>query len=40
MEPLADPFGDRVVNDYPPPPIKPLSEEIMFPNSGKYSFFQ
>lgn len=35
MEPLADPFGDRVVNDIPPPPVYPLSEEILFPNSGK-----
>ena len=33
MEELADPLGDRVVNDFPPPPILPLSEELLYPNS-------
>lgn len=33
MEALADPFGDRVVTDLPPPPIMPLSDELLYPNS-------
>lgn len=34
MESLADPFGDRVVTDYPPPPVEPLSDELLYPNSS------
>ena len=34
METLADPYGDRVVTDFPPPPVHPLSEVIIYPNSG------
>ena len=37
MEALADPFGDRVVTDLPPPPVGPISDSILFPNSGMYS---
>ena len=38
MEKLADPFGDRVVTDFPPPPVLPLSEEILFPSAGRHLF--
>lgn len=38
MEPLADPFGDRVVNDFPPPPVHPISDEVLYPNSGKFLY--
>lgn len=37
METLADPFGDRVVTDLPPPPVLPISDEILFPNSRKFN---
>jgi serine/threonine-protein phosphatase 2B catalytic subunit len=33
MEALADPFGDRVVTDLPPPPIVAMSDEVLYPNS-------
>ena len=35
MESLADPYGDRVVNDLPPPPVLPLSDEVLYPNEGR-----
>ena len=34
MEPLKDPCGDRVVKSHPPPPAKPLSEEMLYPEAG------
>lgn len=33
MEPLADPVGDRAVPTHPPPPARPLSAELLFPNN-------
>jgi hypothetical protein len=36
METLADPYGDRVVKDLAAPPIHPLSEAVMYPNSGNF----
>ena len=36
MEVLQDPYGDRVVKDFPAPPILPLSEAVMYPNSGNF----
>ena len=40
MEPLKDPVGDRMVKSVPPPPQKPLSDELLFPKgkSGTNSF--
>lgn len=38
METLADPFGDRVVTDFPPPPIQPLSGSLIYPNSSNLVF--
>jgi hypothetical protein len=40
MESLADPCGDRVVTDLPPPPIHPIDDNILFPNSGNLNYFQ
>lgn len=31
MEPLQDPYEDRVVKDFPPPPAEVMSDEILFP---------
>ena len=36
METLQDPYNDRVVTDLPPPPIVPMSDEVLYPNSGKF----
>ena len=35
MEPLKDPVGDRVVASHPPPPARPLSEELLYPDGNK-----
>lgn len=35
MEPLADPDNDRAMKDIVPPPHKPLSEELLYPNKSK-----
>jgi hypothetical protein len=35
MEPLPDPDSDRVMKDIIPPPHKPLTDELLFPNKGK-----
>lgn len=35
MEPLRDPENDRVMKDIIPPPHKPLSHELLYPNKGK-----
>ena len=32
MEPLSDPINDRAMKDIIPPPHKPLSEELLYPN--------
>lgn len=31
MDQLQDPKNDRVVKDVPPPPLRPLSDALMFP---------
>ena len=36
MDPLCDPMGDRVVKSVPPPPHKPMSEEVLYPYKGKF----
>ena len=35
MECLIDPLGDRVVKTVNPPPHKPLSTHLIFPNKDK-----
>jgi serine/threonine-protein phosphatase 2B catalytic subunit len=35
MEPLKDPVGDRVVASHPPPPARPLSDELLYPDGNK-----
>ncbi|XP_053993460.1 uncharacterized protein LOC128884241 [Hylaeus volcanicus] len=35
MESLADPKEDRVVKEVKPPPAKPLSDELLFPNNNR-----
>jgi hypothetical protein len=32
---LPDPFGDRAVKDMRPPPNRPITQEKLFPYSGK-----
>lgn len=32
MEPLPDPKHDRVVTSVQPPPAKPISETVLYPN--------
>lgn len=32
MEPLSDPKNDRVVKEIEPPPAKPISDKLLFPN--------
>lgn len=36
MDLLPDPCGDRAVKKCPLPPNKPLTEKILFPNSGNH----
>ena len=36
MEPLLNPKNDRQVPNLLPPPHRPLSRSLLFPNSGKY----
>ena len=36
MEPLKDPENDRVMKDIVPPPHKPISDEVLYPNKGKH----
>lgn len=31
MDPIADPKNDRVVKDVEPPPAKPLTSQLLFP---------
>ena len=38
MEPLADPYNDRVVKTVPIPPSRPLSQKLMYPDESKPSF--
>jgi hypothetical protein len=44
MEPLADPYNDRQVKTVPPPPSRPLSQRMMYPDASKkalsYTFRQ
>ena len=35
MEPLLDPVNDRVMWDIIPPPHKPISDELLYPNKSK-----
>jgi len=35
MEPLADPYNDRVVKTVPIPPSRPLSQKLMYPDASK-----
>lgn len=35
MEPLVDPQGDRVMKDIMPPPHRPISDELLYPNKRK-----
>jgi len=35
MEPLLDPDNDRVMKDIVPPPHKPISDEVLYPNKCK-----
>ena len=35
METLLDPCNDRICNEIPLPPNKPLLDSIMFPNKSK-----
>jgi hypothetical protein len=35
MEPLLDPEGDRAMKEIVPPPHRPISEELLYPNKGK-----
>lgn len=37
MEPLADPYNDRVVKSVPIPPSRPLSQKLMYPDASKES---
>lgn len=37
MEPLSDPNEDRVMKDIMPPPHRPLSDEVLYPNKCKPS---
>ena len=38
MEPLADPDQDRAMKDIVPPPHRPLSEELLYPNKCKFPY--
>jgi len=35
MEPLIDPDNDRVIKELPPPPHKPISEDLLYPHTSK-----
>ncbi len=35
MEVLSDPINDRVIKQIKPPPHKPLSSHLMFPENQK-----
>jgi serine/threonine-protein phosphatase 2B catalytic subunit len=35
MEPLKDPVGDRFVKSHPPPPARPLTEQLLYPDGSK-----
>jgi len=39
MEPLLDPVGDRVMKDIVPPPHKPISDELLYPNKSIDQFY-
>ena len=35
MEPLLDPMNDRVIKSVQPPPHRPLTHKLMYPDDGK-----
>jgi hypothetical protein len=37
MEPLLDPLEDRIMKDIVPPPHKPISDELLYPNKCSIS---
>ena len=38
MEPLSDPSNDREMKDILPPPHKPISDDLLYPNKGNIAF--
>jgi hypothetical protein len=34
MDPLPDPYNDRVMKDMIPPPHKPIAEDVLYPNKS------
>ena len=38
MEPLCDPESDRSMKDIIPPPHRPLSDDLLYPNKCTISF--
>ena len=36
MEPLSDPYNDRVIKKLRPPPHKPISQCLLYPDNSKY----
>ena len=36
MEALSDPEHDRAIKDIVPPPHRPISDELLYPNKGTY----
>ena len=35
MEPLSDPLNDRVIKTVKPPPHRPLTAKLMYPDASK-----
>jgi hypothetical protein len=35
MEPLSDPDGDRAMKDIIPPPHKPITTDLLYPDKSK-----
>ena len=38
MEPLCDPESDRAMKDIIPPPHRPLSDDLLYPNKCIISY--
>lgn len=38
MEPLKDPEQDRALKEIVPPPHKPITDILLYPNKGKLLF--
>ena len=36
MEPLIDPYGDRVLKKVKAPPHKPIAQCLLYPDNSKY----